>query len=102
MERTPEAIAERAREVVKRGYKGMKIDPFGAGAGELTRAERSLSVAIIREMRQAVGPEIDIFVEAHARFAPVEAIRLFGSWSRTTSVGSRSPAPGTIRSPGGK
>jgi galactonate dehydratase len=76
VERTPEAIAERALEVVRRGYRAMKIDPFGAGAGELTRAERSLSVAIIRDVRKAVGPEVDIFVEAHARFAPMEAIRL--------------------------
>lgn len=76
VERTPEAIAERALAVVKSGYRGMKIDPFGAGAGELTRSERALSVGIIRAVREAVGPEIDIFVEAHARFVPLEAIRL--------------------------
>jgi galactonate dehydratase len=76
VEREPETIAERAVEVVRRGYRALKIDPFGAGAGELTRQERFLSVGIIRAIREAVGTEIDIFVEAHARFAPVEAIRL--------------------------
>lgn len=76
VERTPEAIAEHAKDVLRKGYRALKIDPFGAGAGELTRPERALSVAIIRELRESVGPEVDIFVEAHARFAPVEAIRL--------------------------
>jgi galactonate dehydratase len=74
--RTPEAIAERAAGVVERGYKALKIDPFGPGAGELSRQERLLSVGIIRAIREAVGSEVAIFVEAHARFAPVEAIRL--------------------------
>lgn len=76
VDRTPEAIAERAQAVVRRGYRALKIDPFGAGAGELTRSERALSVGIIRAVREAVGPEVDLFVEAHARFAPMEAIRL--------------------------
>ena len=76
VERDPEAIAARAKEVVTRGYNALKIDPFGAGAGELTRGERALSVAIVRAVREAVGPNVDVFVEAHARFAPVEAIRL--------------------------
>ncbi len=76
VERTSEKIAERAVEVVKRGYRAMKIDPFGPGAGELTRSERALSVGIIRAIRETVGDDVEIFVEAHARFAPVEAIRL--------------------------
>jgi galactonate dehydratase len=76
VERNPEAIAGRAREAVARGYRGLKIDPFGAGAGELSRSERALSVGIVRAVREAVGPDVDLFIEAHGRFAPVEAIRL--------------------------
>lgn len=76
VERDPEAIAERAEVVVAQGYRALKIDPFGAGAGELTRPERERSVAIVEAIREAVGPEVEIFVEAHARFVPVEAIRL--------------------------
>ena len=74
--REPEAIAARAQEVIQRGYRALKIDPFGPGAGELTRQERALAVAIVREIRAAVGADAAILVEAHARFVPMEAIRL--------------------------
>lgn len=76
VERTPEAIAARAQAVTGHGYRALKIDPFGAGAGELTRAERALSVSIVRAVREAVGPDVDIFIEGHGRFAPLEAIRI--------------------------
>jgi len=74
--RDPDAVAERAREVVARGYGALKLDPFGSGAGELTRRERALSVAIVRAVREAIGPDVEIYVEAHGRFVPAEAIRI--------------------------
>lgn len=75
-QRRPEAIAERAKEVLRRGYRALKIDPFGAGSFELTRAERQLSLAILTAVREAVGPDVDLFVEGHGRFAPHEAVYL--------------------------
>jgi galactonate dehydratase len=74
VERTPEAIAARAREVVKKGYTALKIDPFGAGSYEMTEEEKSRSVEIIRAVREAIGPETDLFIEMHGRFAPHTAI----------------------------
>jgi galactonate dehydratase len=76
VERTPEAIAERAREVVRRGYTAMKIDPFGAGAMELEPAERRRCLEIVAAVRDAVGPDVDLFIEGHGRFSPAEAKRL--------------------------
>jgi galactonate dehydratase len=75
-EREPAAIAGRAREVLRRGYGALKIDPFGAGSLELTRAERQRSLAILAAVREAVGPDVQLFVEGHGRFSPHEGVLL--------------------------
>lgn len=74
--RDPLHIAERARAVVDRGYRALKIDPFGSAADELTAAERRLSVDIIAAVREAVGPDVQIMVEMHGRFTAAEAVRV--------------------------
>ena len=74
VERTPEAIASRAREVINRGYTALKIDPFGAGSYEMTEDEKRRSVEIIRAVREAIGPATDLFIEMHGRFAAHTAI----------------------------
>ena len=45
--RTPEEYAERAREVVARGYKGMKFDPFGTAWKEMNREEMDEAEALV-------------------------------------------------------
>ncbi|HEY3503375.1 MAG TPA: mandelate racemase/muconate lactonizing enzyme family protein [Actinocatenispora sp.] len=74
--REPDAFAARAAETVAAGYPALKFDPFGAGSGELSRAERRLSVDIVAAVRDAVGPEVELFVEGHARFVVHEAVAL--------------------------
>ena len=46
-ERTPEAYHAAAREVVARGYRALKIDPFGAGRLELDPAASRYAVSLI-------------------------------------------------------
>jgi galactonate dehydratase len=74
VERTPEAIAERARQVIKMGYTALKIDPFGAGSYEMSEPEKCSSVEIVRAVREAIGADAELFVEMHGRFAPHTAI----------------------------
>ena len=57
MERTPEAIAARAVDVIRKGYTALKIDPFGSGSYEMSEDEKIRSVAIIAAVRDAIGPE---------------------------------------------
>ena len=40
VERTPKAFEEAAKKVTARGYKALKVDPFGSGFYELERAEK--------------------------------------------------------------
>ncbi|WP_329619921.1 mandelate racemase/muconate lactonizing enzyme family protein [Streptomyces sp. NBC_01255] len=75
-ERTPEAYHAAARAVVARGYRALKIDPFGNGRFELD-AERSRdAVALIEAVRDAIGPDTELMVEMHGRFSPATAVRL--------------------------
>jgi galactonate dehydratase len=74
--RTPREFAEAARRAVARGYRALKFDPFGAGAGELTREEHRRSVGLVEAVREAVGPDVELFVEMHGRFTAAQAIAL--------------------------
>lgn len=67
-DRDPERIAELAEKVVARGYLALKIDPFGAGDKTLSPEEMEISLAIIRNVRLAVGDNVELFIEGHGRF----------------------------------
>ncbi len=90
-ERTPEAFAQAARRVVDRGYRALKLDPFGAGAGELEGEEHLASLALVEAVRDAVGPDVEIFIEMHGRFTAAQAIALARDLQRF--------APGWIEEP---
>src|SRR5690606_32704206 len=76
VERTPEEFHTAARQAVAKGYRALKIDPFGAGFYELERAEEDRAVALIEAVRDAVGPDVEILVEMHGRFNPVSAAEM--------------------------
>jgi galactonate dehydratase len=78
VERTPEEFHAAARAVVERGYRGLKLDPFGAGMFDLDPEETARSLALVEAVRDAVGPEVEIFVEMHGRFSAATAIRIAG------------------------
>jgi len=89
--RTPEEFAQAARRVVARGYRAMKFDPFGAGAGELARDEYMRSIALVEAVRDAVGPDVELLIEMHGRFTAAQAIALARDLERF--------APGWIEEP---
>ena len=66
----------------------MKFDPFGAEWRKPQPSELDLAIDIVNAVREAVGPSVDLAVEAHSRFSVETAI----------SVGKRleaRPPPGT-------
>jgi galactonate dehydratase len=74
--REPPAFAARARKVVARGYRALKLDPFGAAHAELPGEEWPRVEAIMAAVRDAVGPEVQILVEMHGRFTSAAATRV--------------------------
>ena len=60
-----------AATVVARGYRAMKLDPFGGGerAG-CPRPSCRRALGVVGAVRDAVGPDIDLMIEMHGRFSP--------------------------------
>lgn len=76
VERTPDEFHAAARAVVDRGYRALKFDPFGPGRWELEPEERRRSIELVAAVRDAVGPDTEILIEMHGRFAAAEAVRI--------------------------
>ncbi len=76
VERTPDDFRTAARRVMERGYRALKLDPFGAGFYELSRDENRRSIDLVAAVRDAIGPDAEIFLEMHGRFNPVTAIAM--------------------------
>src|ERR671933_213945 len=73
----PEQNAEEARAVVERGFDAMKFDCFGREAYfTISPHEAQLAEDRVAAVREAVGPNVDILVEVHARFNVATAIHL--------------------------
>lgn len=72
-DRDAAAVAELAAAVAARGYRALKLDPFGAASRELPPAERRRAVAIVAAVREAVGPDVALMVEMHGRFTGAAA-----------------------------
>jgi galactonate dehydratase len=73
-DRTPESFATMARAVVTKGYRGLKVDPFGAATAELDRRQLGLAVEIIEAIRDAIGPDTALMIEMHGRFTASTAV----------------------------
>jgi galactonate dehydratase len=76
VERTPQEFHAAATKAIGKGYRALKLDPFGSGFYELDRTEKMRSIALVEAVRDAVGPDVEIMVEMHGRFNPATAIEL--------------------------
>ncbi len=93
--RTPESFAEKAAEVVRRGYTALKFDPFGDNWRVLPRREFDLSLDIIRAVRAAVGDQVDILIEGHCRFNVATAIEFAEAMAEFRPMWFEEPVPHT-------
>jgi len=76
VERTPQEFHAAATKAIGKGYRALKLDPFGSGFYELDRTEKMRSIALVEAVRDAIGPDVEIMVEMHGRFNPATAIEL--------------------------
>lgn len=92
-ERDPEVVAALGVKAVKKGYRALKIDPFGSNWRTLPKKELDLSLAILGALRQAVGSEVEILVEAHSRFDLSTAIKLSRRLEKIEPMWLEEPVP---------
>jgi galactonate dehydratase len=74
--REPADFARKAEAALKLGFRALKWDPFGSAYLRMTRAERKRAVAIVRAVRDAVGPDVDLMIEGHGRLDVPTAIAM--------------------------
>jgi galactonate dehydratase len=81
---TPAEYADAAKRTVAAGHTALKCDPFlemrpyhtGYVTGQISPAGEEEGVAIIAAMREAVGPAVEILVDAHGHYNVPTAVRL--------------------------
>src|ERR1700704_399149 len=75
--RKPEDFARAAEAVVKRGFSAIKYDPVpGPWRTFIPKDHIRHAVKVMRAVRDAVGPDVDLLLDIHRRLAPMHAIDL--------------------------
>ena len=72
---TPDEFAEKARAMVRAGFRALKFDPFGDQYRTLSEEGLAAAVSRVRAVREAVGDSVDLLIEYHGRFLPEAAMR---------------------------
>lgn len=77
-ERTPEAFVAAAEVAVGKGFKAIKLDPFGQSKHFISEGELQEARNILLAIRQHFGAELKIMIDVHCRFTPAESARIAG------------------------
>lgn len=73
----PADYARAAERVVAQGFSAIKFDPLpGPWRSYIPKEHEEHAVRVVRAVREAVGPEVDLLIDQHRRLAPMHAIRL--------------------------
>jgi galactonate dehydratase len=73
----PDDFARAAEKVVQAGFTAMKFDPLPRPWRTYVPKEHIRhSVQVLRAVRAAVGPDVDLLLDIHRRLAPMHAIAL--------------------------
>jgi len=74
--KTPEDFAKKAKEAASCGFKALKFDPFGKSYMGISNKELMYSIDKVQAVRDAIGEDIEILIEAHGRFNVPAAIKI--------------------------
>ncbi len=74
--KTPEEFGQKAKEAVKKGVTAMKWDPFGKNYLQISNKKLDLALKKIAAVRDAVGNDVDLLIEAHGRFDVPTGIKI--------------------------
>jgi galactonate dehydratase len=89
----PAGFAAAAERVVDDGYDAMKFDPFGAAWQRMSRRELNHAVDIVRAVREAVGPDVDLLIEGHGRFTAGQALTVANELAQFGPTWFEEPCP---------
>jgi galactonate dehydratase len=73
----PADYAKAAEKVVSQGWTALKLDPLPSPwRTYIPKEHEERAVRVVKAVREAVGPDVDILIDQHRRLAPMHAIRL--------------------------
>jgi galactonate dehydratase len=93
--RDPKGFAEGAGEVVGKGYTALKFDPFGHAYKTMSPPELRESLELVAAVREAVGEDVDIMIEAHDRFTVPMAVQIGRELARFSPFWLEAPVMST-------
>ena len=78
---TPVDYARAAERTVEKGFTALKFDPLPAPQSrrlnlDVSREEARYAYEMVKEVRNAVGPDVDVALDMHARMNTESAIRV--------------------------
>ena len=82
--RTPDEYAAAAKRTVAAGHTALKLDPFvemlpyhtGYLHGQISAAGEDFGVNVVAAIREAVGPGVEILIDAHGHYNVPTAVRI--------------------------
>ena len=81
---TPQEVAESGAELVEQGFTALKNDPFAAEIGRyhtayvggyISREGERYGASIVAALRDAVGPDVEVLIDAHGNYNVATAMR---------------------------
>ncbi|HYF20531.1 MAG TPA: mandelate racemase/muconate lactonizing enzyme family protein [Ramlibacter sp.] len=74
---TPSDFANAAEKVIAQGFDALKFDPLPRPwRSHIPRDHVRQAVEVVKAIRTAVGPKVDLLLDIHRRLAPTTAIQL--------------------------
>ena len=74
-ERSPESFVQAAEKAVAKGFRALKLDPFGTAHDFIESSELAVAHDITAALRSRFGSELRILIDVHARFTEADALR---------------------------
>jgi galactonate dehydratase len=74
--KTPDEFAEKAKDVVAAGFKGLKWDPFGDAWQEISKPQMRQGLDCIQAVKETVGDDLHLLIEGHGRFNIPTAVKI--------------------------
>ena len=88
-----EDAVERALSFTEQGLTALKGDPFNHRGRFVPIAAERLAVAKLKAVREAVGEDVELIIEAHGRLAPTDAIRIGNAMEEYRPYAYEEPVP---------
>jgi galactonate dehydratase len=91
--RSPEEFADAAVRTVEQGFRGLKWDPFEAADLNVAPKDLRRMLEPVAAVREAVGDDVELFIEGHGRFDVPTAIGIARALEQFQPVFFEEPCP---------